>query len=456
MISPCILVTVEGLGTNLLGCYGGALSKTPNVDRFASKAIVFDQCWLQSLDIEESLRAILFGNAYRFPASGTAATDAPHTAPTEQNLLTYFSDLEVRTCFVTDAVDMPDGDFLDAFNEVALVDLDTDQQADKLEETQFARLIQFGITKLFEESDSDELGFLWIHSRGLKAKWDAPYELRTIPCDEGDPVPTHELYPPRKLLDEETDPDVLFDAICGASAQAAAFDFAWLYLNELIEEKIASVRNPEIMIDPTIVMMGLNGYPLGEHEAIGDIDDHLFAERLHVPLIIRPCSLDIGARQPHIIQPWQIGALIQECLVAQSSDQVDEDAFWRQPPELSSFWKNGNRLAWAASENQYALITPAWTSRVIVASVSSENPNRADLSVDAITPMALWQVFVNPDDRYQQNNVTDRVEPVVKRLSEIATRLRDAIYGTEGRIDVKELQILLESLLTEDLVRLVK
>jgi hypothetical protein len=443
MLRPCILITVEGLGTNLLGCYGGAVSQTPNIDEFAASSIVFDQCWINSLDAAETIRSMLIGaSALKHDVSCEehASTDASKSF----SLASLLGQYEGRSRFVSDAVELAEQTFLDCFDDVDFVDFDSEAitAADTIEQTRIAKLIQIAITKLFEESeDVVELGLLWIHCKGLKTIWDAPYELRTIPCDEDDPLPSKDIHPPRRQLDEESNPDFLFDAICGASAQAAVLDAAWTYINQLIGETE----------DITVVLMGTSGYPLGEHESIGDIDDQLHAERLHVPLIIRPTALPIGTRLPQIEQPWQVGNYIEQCL---TRDVADQTAFWHQPPALSIDWPAGNRIAWAATDNEYALICPSWTSRVMMASKQTGDTNRVDLSADAITPMALWEVFVNPDDRFQQNDIADRVEPVVKTLSEIATKLRDAMYGTEGRIDLATLNSALESLLTDDLVRL--
>ncbi len=463
MVPLYILMTVEGLGINLLGCYGGAISKTPNVDEFASHSVVFDQCWLQSLEIEKTLQAILYGQTYALEPDAQVDLKSSEEIvgdPINLSLAELIADLDLETCFVTDAVELAESSLLDHFDDVALVDFDQDDTAnDRLDQTRMAKLMQFAITKLYEDDkQSQGIGLLWIHSKGLHGSWDAPYELRTIPCDEEDPEPSASTHPPRKQLDEETDPDVLFDAICGASAQAAVFDFAWSYLNELLTEQettgsLDSSLPQQTQAQPIVMLMGVSGYPLGEHEAIGDIDRNLYAERLHVPLMIQPGYLSLGRRLPQLTQPWQVSHWLAECfpLIEQSS----EGSFWCQPPTSSLDWESNHLLAWAATDNEYSIITPAWTARVCVAETIKENPNRADLSIDAITPMASWQVYVNPDDRFQQNDIADRVESVVKKLSEIATTLRDAIYGTEGKIGMQELQKVLESQLNNELIRLV-
>ena len=268
----CILMTVEGLGINLLGCYGGAISKTPNVDEFAAHSIVFDQCWLQSLDIERTLRAILFGQAFAFGEVDQEASHealdslaSPELKTNGLSLAELVTKLDLSTCFVTDAVELAESSFLNHFGDVALVDFDQDDMAnDRLEQTCMAKLIQFAITKLYaEESPDHNIDVLWIHSKGLCGSWDAPYELRTIPCDEGDPEPSRSIHPPRKLLDAETDPDVLFDAICGAAAQGSVFDFAWSYLNELLVEQYQPSDAESISVatvQPVVMLMGVSGW----------------------------------------------------------------------------------------------------------------------------------------------------------------------------------------------------
>ncbi len=490
MPHPCIVVTIEGLGTNLLGCYGGAISRTPQLDSFAGTATVFDQCWLQSLGVVDSLNAILSGSDALFAADkwhGLAQQTTSDGSPRNESALDlckFYESRNLPTRFITDAPELAEHPFLERFTEASVVDFEaSDASAESLEQTRIANLFQYAITRYIESAVENEdavEGLLWIHATGLSSPWDAPYELRTIPCDEGDPTPSADTQPPRLSITPDSDPDLLFSAICGAAAQAAAIDYAWSFINELIEE-VCRLGQGDTSVEPVVVLMGVGGYPMGEHVMVGHVEGPLFAERLHVPLIIRPTRLNVGRRYPQIVQPWQIGRMLLEAiectsgaedvsvvaLQAKGSESSSSTAefgagdndlrwdesvtFWNEAPLLPNQWPEGHRLAWAAREDELALITAAWSSRLELRRGLMDEPMEA-LTRAHEDAIARWQVFVNPDDRWQQNDVADRVEKIVGQLNPIAKRLQAALYSSDGRLDLEKLQLALESLLTDELV----
>ncbi len=466
-----ILVTIEGLGTNLMGCYGGAISKTPHLDHFASTAVAFDQCWLQSLKIVDSLEAICVGSKFllqRQSKTGNFVEPANVDENEPLDLCQWFETQDLPTHFVTDSQALAEEAFLDRFTHASVIEFEpATTSAETLDQTRIAKLFQYAITQLFETGlDQEELegGLLWIHATGLSSEWDAPYELRTIPCDEEDPEPSRDVEPPALLVDESTDLDVLFNVICGGSAQAAAIDFAWSYINELIAELSLpatddSDRQP---MDPCVVLLGLGGYPMGEHRTVGLIDQHLWAERLHVPLIIRPGSLPVGQRLPHLVQPWQIADLLRQVSqLTLDEDQSNgpvlpinlQDAFWQSAPMLPIGWPINHRIAWAASSSELALITAAWSASIPTKQhIAGQRPNEQIDELEWDFRNSKWRIFANPDDRWQQNDVMNRVQKVAEQLDQIAKRLQVALYGSEGRIDLAILQTALESLLIEELI----
>lgn len=58
-----LLFVVDGLRTDALGCYGSALGATPNLDRFAGRAMRFEQCFCQH-SVCMPTRASLFTGRY--------------------------------------------------------------------------------------------------------------------------------------------------------------------------------------------------------------------------------------------------------------------------------------------------------------------------------------------------------------------------------------------------------
>ena len=66
-----ILITVDTLRPDRLGCYGYALDTSPAIDRMAAEAIVFENAFAQASTTCPSLAAVMTS---RLPADFTAIT----------------------------------------------------------------------------------------------------------------------------------------------------------------------------------------------------------------------------------------------------------------------------------------------------------------------------------------------------------------------------------------------
>lgn len=55
-----IILAVDGLGTEALGCYGGEAA-TPNIDAFAGQSVLFTQAWTQAPSSPSAMASILTG-----------------------------------------------------------------------------------------------------------------------------------------------------------------------------------------------------------------------------------------------------------------------------------------------------------------------------------------------------------------------------------------------------------
>lgn len=82
-----LFIHVEGLRAGAVGCYGNPVVKTPNLDRFASRALRFTRCYCQSSTSHLSQTSFLTG--LRPDTSGVPTTDGAwdSTAPVETPLL---------------------------------------------------------------------------------------------------------------------------------------------------------------------------------------------------------------------------------------------------------------------------------------------------------------------------------------------------------------------------------
>jgi hypothetical protein len=406
-----LVVTVEGLGTNLMGCYGNAIAPTPHWDRLAATSLVADQFWMDGCDATNILESIW---------SGT------HSSQRREGIQEDSREKVLRSpgLFVSDdpeAVRMAErwlpGDAL-------LVQLDESELA------AFPLLVESSITEWHARLESH--AWLWIHSRGLRAPWDAPYEYRLTMCDEGDPDPPTETQPPNAVLNPDSDPDVLFGWSCGAGAQAIAMDEVWEWI-------MATLVEMGLEDECMILLAGIQGYPLGEHQQVGlgsttcEGEQHpsLYAERLHCPLVIRPGTLlPLGLRIPQFIQPHQIGTILDDWVTSQPSSGQDSSiqeagdsltlarlipmAGWQR-----SQWPAQHRSAMAWCGSEMALMVPSWSARW-------RPPSQREIAVnyDSFNALSALQgeLFAMPDDRWQQNEVSLRAPEIL----DLMASLRDA------------------------------
>ena len=402
-MSKVVIVSIEGLGTNLVGCYGGSIGPTKNWDHFACRAIVFDQFWSDTLlpiDVLESMwSGIHFATRHSNPTIGV-----PKSA----------TELFGRALLVTDSMAVIEQMTFDFFADVMFVDsrteetseadsageADEDSEADSAGEatTQFTKLLEAALGRW--ASSLDEFPVLWIHSQGLNGQWDAPYEFRSIMCDEGDPDPPRETEPAQLKLELDTDPDEVFGMACSAGGQAIAMDEAWGMIEEILEEL-------GIADDCLQVLAGVCGYPMGEHGWVGHGAKSLHAETLHLPLIIRPANrLELGIRVPFMVQPHSLQKTIASWLEMgfKDADSMGRgmDLVLETGALPADQWPIENQLAYSCFEDQVHVSVPAWSCLWS----TLENGSKQ------------IELYAMPDDRWEQNEVSQRALPIVEMMTE--------------------------------------
>jgi hypothetical protein len=423
-----LIITIEGLGTNLVGAYGNSLCPTPRLDRFAARSLVADQFWMDGCDPTEVLISMWSGlhRCERFLNRDNAVF--PHTPGIIRSPGLFITD---SPSAIPIANQWLDGEALLASEH-------------EPEATAFASLVQRAVEQWIPQLES--FPWLWIHSRGLLSDWDAPYEYRWSMCDEGDPPPPRETNPPTLTIDDRTDPDIAFGWACGAGAQAMAIDEVWEWLLSALEE-LGLAENC------LLGLAGVLGYPLGEHGQIGwpdqksehidapkldsrgrDLESrsHLFAEKLHTPLILRPGGrLPLGIRLAPFIQPHHIALWIDSWL--------ENDETLATPPgstalhldpcrDLDSLialsglrldsWPGSHRAAVAIDGEHTAIMVPGWS-----ALWDAQN-----------NEIAKSMLFPMPDDRWQQNEIRSRAPEVLESIRQLKDRWLEALQTNPSEV----------------------
>jgi hypothetical protein len=413
-----LLITIDGWGTNLVGCYGNALCSTPNLDRIAAKSIVFDRCWTSSSNLAEVITSIATG---RHPLNRCEG---------EQEW--GFGSLGVngkRSLFITDDPELVELSALDALDEVLLIEpsprlTDSDSSiASSWTETRLAHFIESALEELSRLSEAPDgiPELVWLHMSGLTYIWDAPEELRTLLCDpEVDPEPPKDLEPIAFTIDESTDMDRVFGATCVAAAQGIVIDevLGWVeaFLDQLPDAE-----------DCLLALIGTRGYPLGEHYSVGYASSSPFSELVHIPLIVQTRPSCLGSRDPRLVQPMSATTSVLEWL----QDDGEEDVRNRDvlhpipvyPSLLAEEMESSSPDLDSSSEVSFVGVGESIAIQIARWSMVLE-PNQSTDNLSS-PENQLVRLYLCPDDRWQQNNVVTRASDVAETLTTFAFAYRD-------------------------------
>lgn len=369
MPEPNILViAIDGLRAAALGAYGNTSFPTPALDELAADSLVCDWCFGESVELSKIYAAL-----WR----------------SESPLVRTLAERGCETTLVTDdglvAGYAGAGDFYDRL----ILPGGEDDRGNDAAETAIGRVI--AATSEVVEVAATRPRLIWLHSRGMYGPWDAPLELQEalLARDEGDPPPVDVVEPPEVWLNDADDPDLAFRWGCAYAAQVMVLDACLAGLLRTIAEQ----EQREWLV----VLLGLRGFPLGEHGRVGGVDGRLFAEQLHVPLLWR--SLGGGARlarNRHLVSLADVAARLLGSSAARVVDG-GRDA-------VQSLGPAGER----------AIRTMDWTLCCWRAADDPPGPPGGE--------ELPCQLFVRPDDRWEANNVAglcpDVVEALLARLRE--------------------------------------
>ena len=157
-IRNAIVLVIDGLGPTLLGAYGNTWFETENLNRLASRSVLFDQSYVSSPQLEKSYQS--FWNS---------------------NLKKSIADSGVVPTLLTDDPKVESFKTNDLFDQIIQVGSSSQSQtADSIEQTELANFFSQAILWL-SEMEPGSLG--WLHSRGLMGTWDCLLYTSPSPRD---------------------------------------------------------------------------------------------------------------------------------------------------------------------------------------------------------------------------------------------------------------------------------
>ena len=348
----CVVVTLEGLATAPLGCYGCSWNQTPALDRVASAGVVWDR-WTSHCDHPSALiKEWLRGSndvVNKLRAHGSAK-------------------------FVTDDTSLPIADVAGGFDDLTQLRFDRlDAPAEQLESTSLGRFMAASIDQATRDTS-----LLWLHSDCLTKVWDAPEaetlpapevsERRSAPDEEFEEAEAYSLPAsttvPQIQLASDDDPDLVFAWMRRYALQVSLLD-------SMIDLLQLSTRD----FDPRIVIAGSSGFSLGQNGWIGQGVGPLRSPEIRLPLFT---SFGGPIRVPTIESAEQFPSIFAK--VASGDPCVTADGWGRHDTEFDPL------IITASNRARRAATTSRW---FFVADDGDQS-----------------KLFVKPDDTDDANDVS--------------------------------------------------
>ena len=434
-----ICLIIDGWQAGFAGPYGNSWINTPAVNRMAAEGFVFDHALVDSPRLDR---------LYRSFWRGVHAAVPDDRLPAGDGLAARLASAGVNTTLVTDEPRVAEHPSAAEFREIVRLEPSRPARAAAdIAGTQFAEFFSQVLDRL---DAADEPYLIWGHSSSLTKCWDAPSEYRERYLERDDASGADErahlateiaalgrvgVTPPRGRYELSPDPDELLALRRAYAAQVSVLDACLAGLLEALDQLSVAGRT-------LLFVAGARGFPLGEHGRIGleigsnahsntsaqTTGDALYGELVHVPCLWR--------------LPDRQGALGRSQALVQPADCCATLADWW---ELSdSFRANDYRVGIAAGRSVLPVLLEeetSWRDRVLltlddqIALRTSSWYLRAlrrseDRSTEIMGRPPL-ELFVKPDDRWEQNEISSRCEAVAATLAELADEYRQAIRTGE-------------------------
>lgn len=372
-----VCLVIDRLHVGQLGAYGNTWIETPAVDRLASQAFLFDQALIDTPRLE-----IL----YRSYWQGWHAVAGRQPLEVRPTLASLLGGVGVNTALLTDEPAVAQHELATEFDELIRIDPPWEpRRAERIEQTHLARCFAEAIDWL---RSAPAPFLLWCHLAGLDTTWDAPEEFRQAYWEPGDPQPPRSAQVPDLVLRQGHDPDELLGFVQAYAGEVSSLDACLGALMELLQEDPAGKET-------LVVLTSSRGFPLGEHRRVGACDEALYAELVHVPLMLRFPDEGAAARSQALVEPADLWATLLDWWGVSGAPQTPS-ARSLVPIVRQEVRAVHDRLCIAGRQRERAIRTPPWYLRLA----------------------AEIELFAKPDDRWEVNDVSDRCREVAERLQD--------------------------------------
>lgn len=376
-----VVLALDGLSARMLGPYANTWFSTFHFDRLAAQSMLLEFAFTDCPDLLHSYQS-LWGGRNGF--GGLAP------AQTENDLIQKLAAVGVESTLFTDEPVLAESSIATQFDRVTTHPIERpESSATDPSETALAEFFSVAIERALLTKPGE---LLWIHSTGLSGSWDAPYEMRQQFADEEDPDPPTFVQPPSRFYAAgELEPDERFGFQQACAAQVILID---QFLGILLDHMGSMPRSRQ----PLLIVTSPRGFPLGAGGHVGQADQSLFDDSIHVPVFARwPDGRHAMSRHQSLRYVRCVSELALEWLQA---DEINLDWVDNPLPNRES------EYLLSIAQGKSSLRTHGWKLL--------ENGDEQ-------------QLFVKPDDRWDTNDVLRKCRLIGEELAELRAAMVEEV-----------------------------
>ncbi len=358
-----IVVVIDSLRADHVGCYGNEWIQTPNIDAFSKESALFERCFPESLPTIPARRAMITGNRlFPFrdwqpdPSIGKAFA-VPGWAPLRESDVTISEILEeagFRTAFITDVYHMfkPSMNFHRGFKEWRFIrgqegdpyrsatppeniDIDhflpsnligtrvhnvlarylSNTAFRKREEDYFAPMVFSEGMRWLEENQDAEKFFLCIDCFDPHEPWDPPQDYRDL-YDPG--------YEGREMIILQAGDPTTYMSDRELRHTRALYAAEVTMVDKWFGNFMAVVKALGLHENSLIIVVSDHGHPIGEHKTTRKLPWAMYPTLMDCPLLIRhPEEIGAGTRINEFVQHQDLFTTMLHFLGIEPPDSVD-------------------------------------------------------------------------------------------------------------------------------------
>ena len=303
-----LLITVDTLRADHVGCYGAADAHTPTIDALARDGVLFEDATSQANTTGPSHTTILSG---LYPAEHGALSNGVWLAARTRTLADTLSRTHSTAGFVSGFTLVEEACGLasrfDWYDDQLLAWPWMPRVAERLHLVQ--SVIRFAKSRHFDVSRADrpaaqtvDAAIDWLHSRGDEAlfTWVHMYDPHAPYQPPAEFARLHQVEPdaePNWYAMETSQREGLVADPSAVAAMHALYKGEISYADAQIARLLEALAATKRLDKTLIVLTSDHGEGLGSHGYWFDHGTYLFDEELHVPLIVRlPRSAHAGVR----------------------------------------------------------------------------------------------------------------------------------------------------------------